>query len=188
MFLHKHEASVPVLRPNPETSSYREYMKPLPEGLWTTGICECYGDVSNCLFTGICPCVTMGRNYEIVNRGEIGVVLFGWIFGSEKPEEAEATLLVAGVAVTGLVHSLVVHVVRSLSRTPRTTNSRSRPFLGLGGQFGKVDERRNDSSDCGTTHGKMTFGLDVFLWGILNIIVAYLDLTFLGKYKVLLVS
>ncbi|KAL4346468.1 hypothetical protein GQ457_17G016260 [Hibiscus cannabinus] len=101
MFLHKHEASVPVLRPNPETSSYREYMKPLPEGLWTTGICECYGDVSNCkhrkfrLFTGICPCVTMGRNSEIVNRGEIacrsaslihlasGVVLFGWIFGSK---------------------------------------------------------------------------------------------------------
>ncbi|KAK8604414.1 hypothetical protein V6N13_099356 [Hibiscus sabdariffa] len=160
MFLHKHEASVPVLRPNPETSSYREYMKPLPEGLWTTGICECYGDVSNCLFTGICPCVTMGRNSEIVNRGEIGkptlcflIKFQSWNFYDrlqigqphppclrgravrmdirvEKPEEAEATLLVAGVAVAGLGHSLVVHVVRSLSRTPRTTNSWSRPFLG----------------------------------------------------------
>ncbi|KAE8661404.1 Detected protein of unknown function [Hibiscus syriacus] len=73
MFLHKNEASTPVFRPDPETSSSRAYMKPLPEGLWTTGICECYGDAYNCLFTGICPCITMGQNSEIINRGEIVV-------------------------------------------------------------------------------------------------------------------
>ncbi|KAK8657614.1 hypothetical protein V6N13_035844 [Hibiscus sabdariffa] len=85
MLLHRPEAAAaPVFRPDPESSSYRAHMKPLPEGLWTTGF-----------FTCICPCITMGQNSEIINRGEIacrsasllhlatGVVLFGWIFGSK---------------------------------------------------------------------------------------------------------
>ncbi|MBA0621166.1 hypothetical protein Godav_006812 [Gossypium davidsonii] len=115
MFLHKPETAIPVFRPDTEDSPFRAYMTTqLPEGLWTTGLCECYGDVPNCnrLFTSICPCITMGRNSEIINRGEIckptvvstkfgsgvilpacrsasllhlatGVVLFGWIFGSK---------------------------------------------------------------------------------------------------------
>ncbi|KAG8475685.1 hypothetical protein CXB51_032402 [Gossypium anomalum] len=96
MFLHKTETAIPVFRPDTEDSPFRAYMTTqLPEGLWTTGLCECYGDVPNCLFTSICPCITMGRNSEIINRGEIscrsasllhlatGVVLFGWIFGSK---------------------------------------------------------------------------------------------------------
>ncbi|XVF86038.1 hypothetical protein PTKIN_Ptkin17bG0168600 [Pterospermum kingtungense] len=88
MFLSKPETAataIPVFSPDPEsTHSYQAYMKRLPEGLWTTGI-----------FTCICPCITMGKNSEIINRGEIscrlgsllhlatGVVFFGWIFGSK---------------------------------------------------------------------------------------------------------
>ncbi|EOY02110.1 PLAC8 family protein, putative [Theobroma cacao] len=94
MFLPKTETAIPVFVPDPEASYQAYMMKQLPEGLWTTSICECYEDLSNCFFTCLCPCITMGQNSEIVNRGEIsctwasllhvatGVVLFGWIFGS----------------------------------------------------------------------------------------------------------
>ncbi|XP_022775904.1 protein PLANT CADMIUM RESISTANCE 12-like [Durio zibethinus] len=93
MFLPKTETAIPVFSPDPETSPYRAYMRQLPEGLWTSSICECYEDLSNCFFTCFCPCITMGHNSEIINRGEIscrsasllhlatGAVLFGWIFG-----------------------------------------------------------------------------------------------------------
>lgn len=49
MFLHKPETAIPVFRPDPEASPFRGYMTTqLPEGLWTTGLCECYRDVPNC--------------------------------------------------------------------------------------------------------------------------------------------
>ncbi|MBA0805716.1 hypothetical protein Gohar_005208 [Gossypium harknessii] len=163
MFLHKPETAIPVFRPDTEDSPFRAYMTTqLPEGLWTTGLCECYGDVPNCLFTSICPCITMGRNSEIINRGEIckptvvsikfgsGVILhdcmsslqigqppppcyrgcaFWMDIRVEKPDQVEATFFIARVTLTRLVRSPVVHVVHSLSRTPRTPNPRSRPLL-----------------------------------------------------------
>ncbi|GLT91773.1 hypothetical protein SLE2022_096460 [Rubroshorea leprosula] len=85
---------IPVFRPKPEEAAYHPaYMRQISEGLWTTGLCDCWEDPSNCFFTMFCPCITLGRNSEIINRGEMlcrkathlhiatGVLLFGWIFG-----------------------------------------------------------------------------------------------------------
>ncbi|KAM1722244.1 hypothetical protein ACFX11_020990 [Malus domestica] len=35
---------------------------------WSTGLCNCCGDVSSCCLTCWCPCVTFGRIAEIVDR------------------------------------------------------------------------------------------------------------------------
>lgn len=48
MFLPKTETAIPVFVPDPEASYQAYMMKQLPEGLWTTSICECYEDLSNC--------------------------------------------------------------------------------------------------------------------------------------------
>ncbi|KAF7849099.1 hypothetical protein BT93_L1245 [Corymbia citriodora subsp. variegata] len=36
---------------------------------WTTGLCDCFDDPSNCWITCFCPCVTFGQNAEIIDRG-----------------------------------------------------------------------------------------------------------------------
>ncbi|KAL6281569.1 hypothetical protein ACE6H2_018450 [Prunus campanulata] len=36
---------------------------------WTTGLCGCFEDPSNCLMTCCCPCVTFGQNAEIIDKG-----------------------------------------------------------------------------------------------------------------------
>ncbi|WRX16009.1 PLAC8 motif-containing protein - like 10 [Theobroma cacao] len=70
MFLPKTETAIPVFVPDPEASYQAYMMKQLPEGLWTTSICECYEDLSNsCTWASLLHVAT-------------GVVLFGWIFGS----------------------------------------------------------------------------------------------------------
>ncbi|KAF7851914.1 hypothetical protein BT93_L1628 [Corymbia citriodora subsp. variegata] len=44
-----------------------------PEGAvpvkWTTGLYDCCEDPSNCIITCCCPCITFGRNVEIIDRG-----------------------------------------------------------------------------------------------------------------------
>ncbi|KAJ0981350.1 hypothetical protein J5N97_009605 [Dioscorea zingiberensis] len=39
------------------------------EGPWSTGLCNCCDDVSNCCVTCFCPCITFGQIAEIVDRG-----------------------------------------------------------------------------------------------------------------------
>ncbi|XP_020679178.1 cell number regulator 2-like [Dendrobium catenatum] len=36
---------------------------------WSTGLCNCCDDKSNCCVTCCCPCITFGRIAEIVDRG-----------------------------------------------------------------------------------------------------------------------
>ena len=36
---------------------------------WSTGLCDCFEDVSNCCLTFWCPCITFGRIAEIVDKG-----------------------------------------------------------------------------------------------------------------------
>ncbi|OAY59207.1 cell number regulator 2 [Manihot esculenta] len=48
---------------------------------WTTGLCGCREDFKNCLITCFCPCITFGRNAEIIDKNVIscgcsGLVLF----------------------------------------------------------------------------------------------------------------
>ncbi|KAM7464363.1 hypothetical protein LguiA_032484 [Lonicera macranthoides] len=40
-----------------------------PEGQWSTGLYDCWDDKSNCLVTAFCPCITMGRIVEILDKG-----------------------------------------------------------------------------------------------------------------------
>ncbi|KAL5726264.1 Cell number regulator 2 [Ranunculus cassubicifolius] len=36
---------------------------------WSTGLCDCCDDPSNCCMTCCCPCITFGRIAEVVDRG-----------------------------------------------------------------------------------------------------------------------
>ncbi|ONK67268.1 uncharacterized protein A4U43_C06F18380 [Asparagus officinalis] len=36
---------------------------------WSTGLCHCFDDLSNCLVTCFCPCITFGQIADIVDRG-----------------------------------------------------------------------------------------------------------------------
>ncbi|KAK3406014.1 hypothetical protein EUGRSUZ_K02209 [Eucalyptus grandis] len=40
-------------------------------GEWTTSLCGCFGDISNCFITCVSPCITFGQNAEIIDRGNI---------------------------------------------------------------------------------------------------------------------
>ncbi|KAJ6721110.1 DUF614 FAMILY PROTEIN-RELATED [Salix viminalis] len=51
-----------------------------PEGQWSTGICNCFDDPSNCLLTCFCPCITFGRVAEILDRGNTSCRLQGLVY------------------------------------------------------------------------------------------------------------
>ncbi|KAK1258729.1 Protein PLANT CADMIUM RESISTANCE 2 [Acorus gramineus] len=40
-----------------------------PPAEWSTGLCGCFEDVSNCCVTCWCPCITFGQIAEIADRG-----------------------------------------------------------------------------------------------------------------------
>ncbi|KAI4312847.1 hypothetical protein MLD38_037637 [Melastoma candidum] len=48
-------------------------------GSWTTGLCGCFEDFTNCCITCWCPCVTFGQNAEIIDRGKISCVRAGMV-------------------------------------------------------------------------------------------------------------
>ncbi|CAN6937304.1 unnamed protein product [Brassica oleracea] len=56
-----------------EGASFRDqpYGRELPQGLWTTGLCDCHQDGHICVQTAIMPCISFAQNTEIVNRGTI---------------------------------------------------------------------------------------------------------------------
>ncbi|PQP93225.1 protein PLANT CADMIUM RESISTANCE 12 [Prunus yedoensis var. nudiflora] len=47
---------------------------------WTTGLCGCFEDPSNCLMTCCCPCVTFGQNAEIIDKGTTSCAFAGLIY------------------------------------------------------------------------------------------------------------
>ncbi|CAM8926893.1 hypothetical protein QQ045_022164 [Rhodiola kirilowii] len=47
---------------------------------WTTGLCGCCEDSSNCCITCCCPCITFGQNAEILERGATSCPASGAIF------------------------------------------------------------------------------------------------------------
>ncbi|KAL8268965.1 hypothetical protein R6Q59_002763 [Mikania micrantha] len=38
-------------------------------GQWSTGLCDCGEDCSNCCLTFWCPCITFGRIAEVLDKG-----------------------------------------------------------------------------------------------------------------------
>ncbi|KAJ4884229.1 Protein PLANT CADMIUM RESISTANCE 12 [Raphanus sativus] len=64
-----------------EGASFRDqpYGRELPQGLWTTGLCDCHQDGHICVQTAIMPCVSFAQNTEIVNRGTIPCISAGLI-------------------------------------------------------------------------------------------------------------
>ncbi|XP_059455056.1 cell number regulator 2-like [Corylus avellana] len=53
---------------------------PQPEGQWSSGLCDCFQDSSNCCVTCCCPCITFGRVAEIVDRGQTTCACGGLIY------------------------------------------------------------------------------------------------------------
>ncbi|XP_058009908.1 cell number regulator 2 isoform X1 [Hevea brasiliensis] len=47
---------------------------------WTTGLCGCCEDPSNCLVTTFCPCITFGRNAEIIDKNAVSCACSGLVF------------------------------------------------------------------------------------------------------------
>ncbi|XP_030534518.2 protein PLANT CADMIUM RESISTANCE 3-like isoform X2 [Rhodamnia argentea] len=49
-------------------------------GQWTTGLCGCCEDPSNCIITWCCPCITFGQNAEIIDGGATSCCVGGLIY------------------------------------------------------------------------------------------------------------
>ncbi|KAL7149510.1 hypothetical protein ABFS83_05G045400 [Erythranthe nasuta] len=49
-------------------------------GPWSTGLCDCFSDVSNCCITCWCPCITFGQIAEIVDRGSTSCGVTGGLY------------------------------------------------------------------------------------------------------------
>ncbi|PON59531.1 PLAC8 motif-containing protein [Parasponia andersonii] len=47
---------------------------------WSTGLCDCFDDVSTCCLTCWCPCVTFGRIAEIVDQGSTSCGMSGLLY------------------------------------------------------------------------------------------------------------
>ncbi|XP_043717339.1 protein PLANT CADMIUM RESISTANCE 2-like [Telopea speciosissima] len=47
---------------------------------WSTGLCDCFDDISTCCLTFWCPCVTFGRIAEIVDRGSTSCGVSGALY------------------------------------------------------------------------------------------------------------
>nr|GEV09565.1 PLAC8 motif-containing protein [Tanacetum cinerariifolium] len=52
-------------------------------GKWSTGLCDCGDDVSNCCITCWCPCITFGQIAEIVDRGTTSCGVHGALYTME---------------------------------------------------------------------------------------------------------
>ncbi|KAI5677802.1 hypothetical protein M9H77_08752 [Catharanthus roseus] len=52
-----------------------------PAGYWSSGLCDCGSDVSNCCITFWCPCITFGQIAEIVDKGSTSCGASGALYG-----------------------------------------------------------------------------------------------------------
>ncbi|GLJ20859.1 hypothetical protein SUGI_0380430 [Cryptomeria japonica] len=57
---------------------YPQY--PYQSSRWSTGLCDCGHDCSNCLLTCCCPCVTFGRVAEVIDQGRTTCCTHGIVY------------------------------------------------------------------------------------------------------------
>ncbi|KAL2900111.1 Cell number regulator 11 [Bienertia sinuspersici] len=60
---------VPLSYPPPPNFTPTNTAQDTSPGEWSTGLCECFSDLPNCIITCLCPCITFGEVSEIVDRG-----------------------------------------------------------------------------------------------------------------------
>lgn len=51
------------------TAAFAVQAQAAPVAAWSTGLCDCFDDCSNCCVTCLCPCITFGQIAEIIDRG-----------------------------------------------------------------------------------------------------------------------
>ncbi|XP_034689272.1 protein PLANT CADMIUM RESISTANCE 2-like isoform X2 [Vitis riparia] len=62
--------------------SYTGGLQPGTEVPWSTGLCDCFSDVTNCCITCWCPCITFGQIAEIVDKGTVSCFASGAIYAA----------------------------------------------------------------------------------------------------------
>ncbi|GLJ49696.1 hypothetical protein SUGI_1054710 [Cryptomeria japonica] len=66
----------------PPPHSYPQQHGPLRPTEWSSGLCGCSEDTSNCCLTCWCPCITFGQIAEIVDEGSPPCALSGGIYAA----------------------------------------------------------------------------------------------------------
>lgn len=51
-----------------------------PAGSWSSGLCGCFSDCSNCCVTCWCPCITFGQIANIVDKGSTSCATAGGLY------------------------------------------------------------------------------------------------------------
>ncbi|KAJ0430788.1 putative PLAC8 motif-containing protein [Helianthus annuus] len=67
-------ASAPPPYGQPAQAPYNQSVAPPPQSMmypsqWSSGLCDCTSDVSNCCLTCWCPCIPFGQIAEILDKG-----------------------------------------------------------------------------------------------------------------------
>ncbi|XP_021728624.1 protein PLANT CADMIUM RESISTANCE 2-like [Chenopodium quinoa] len=47
---------------------------------WSTGLCACHSDITNCCVTFCCPCITFGQITDIVDKGTSSCAVNGTVY------------------------------------------------------------------------------------------------------------
>ncbi|XP_071739275.1 protein PLANT CADMIUM RESISTANCE 2-like [Rutidosis leptorrhynchoides] len=50
------------------------------DGHWSSGLCDCFSDVSNCCLTCWCPCIPFGQIAEIADKGTTSCAVHGTLY------------------------------------------------------------------------------------------------------------
>ncbi|CAN6338604.1 unnamed protein product [Urochloa humidicola] len=51
-----------------------------PAGAWSSGLFDCFSDISGCCLTIFCPCITFGRIANIVDQGATSCCVSGTLY------------------------------------------------------------------------------------------------------------
>ncbi|KAJ0669381.1 putative PLAC8 motif-containing protein [Helianthus annuus] len=78
-------ASSPPPYGQPAQAPYNQSVAPPPQSMmypsqWSSGLCDCTSDVSNCCLTCWCPCIPFGQIAEILDKGTTSSAVHGALY------------------------------------------------------------------------------------------------------------